>query len=113
MIVDHSILRNCGIFDLVIVGAGPAGLTLAAECGRRGLRILLVEAGGLKEMVNSRAAFAGEIASPGIHPSLDLYRVRALGGTSRIWGGRCIPLDPIDFATREWIPWSGWPISYD
>ncbi len=38
--------------------------------------------------------------------------MRALGGTSSIWGGRCIPLDPIDFERRAWVPESGWPLDY-
>jgi len=42
-----------------------------------------------------------------------LYRRRALGGTTAIWGGRCIPFDPIDFEHRPWIQHSGWPISHE
>ncbi len=42
--------------------------------------------------------------------STDNYRVRAIGGTSRIWGGRAIPFDPIDFEKRDWVPGSGWPL---
>jgi nucleoside-diphosphate-sugar epimerase/choline dehydrogenase-like flavoprotein len=45
-----------------------------------------------------------------VHWPLHFYRVRALGGTSRLWGGRAIPYDPIDFETRAWVPHSGWPI---
>src|SRR6201996_1947520 len=30
-------------FDVVVVGAGPVGLTLAIDLGRRGVRTLLVE----------------------------------------------------------------------
>jgi choline dehydrogenase-like flavoprotein len=113
MIVDCSILTREGIaFDLVIVGAGAAGLTLAQAAGAKGLHVLLLEAGGARETNAGRAALAGELATPNGHPALDLYRVRALGGTSRLWGGRCIPLDPIDFVTRDWIPNSGWPIRY-
>jgi choline dehydrogenase-like flavoprotein len=35
------------------------------------------------------------------------------GGTTSIWGGRCVPLDPIDFERRDYVANSGWPISYD
>jgi choline dehydrogenase-like flavoprotein len=35
------------------------------------------------------------------------------GGTTTVWGGRCVPFDPIDFATRSWVPGSGWPISHE
>src|SRR5258708_13346378 len=32
-----------GDFDVVVVGAGPVGLTLAIDLGRRGARTLLIE----------------------------------------------------------------------
>src|SRR5258708_6656525 len=35
---------------------------------------------------------------------------RRLGGTSAVWGGRCVPLDAIDFEKRDFITHSGWPI---
>jgi choline dehydrogenase-like flavoprotein len=114
MIVDHSILTRTGTaYDLVVVGGGAAGLTLAEAAGANGLHVLLIEAGGFHQTTSGRAALAGELVTPGVHPALDLYRVRALGGASRIWGGRCIPMDPIDFEPRKWIPHSGWPIAYD
>ena len=113
MIVDCSILAREGIaFDLMVVGGGAAGLTLAQAAGAKGLQVLLLEAGGTRETNAGRAAFAGELVRPNVHPALDLYRARALGGTSRLWGGRCIPLDPIDFVSRDWIPYSGWPIAH-
>lgn len=113
MLVDRSILAREGVaFDLIVVGGGAAGLTLAQAAGANGLQVLLVESGGPRETPAGRAALAGELVTPNVHPALDLYRVRALGGTSRLWGGRCIPLDPIDFMVRDWIPNSGWPISY-
>ena len=28
-------------------------------------------------------------------------------------GARYLPLDPIDFETRYWVPDSGWPITFD
>ena len=28
-----------------------------------------------------------------------------------VWGGRCIPFDKIDFERRDYVPYSGWPIT--
>jgi hypothetical protein len=36
---------------------------------------------------------------------------RALGGASKWWGGRCTPLNEIDFAKRAFVE-ANWPISY-
>lgn len=99
--------------DICIVGGGAAGLTLAARLARSGCRILLLEAGGDERTDAAQDFYAGEVADPAVHWPLDTYRVRALGGTSTIWGGRSIPYDPIDFAPRAWVPHSGWPIGYD
>ena len=38
---------------------------------------------------------------------------RRLGGTSNLWGGRCIPLDPVDFEPRPFVQGTRWPIGYD
>ena len=48
------------------------------------------------------------------HPTRQdfIARARYLGGTSNLWAGRCMRLDPIDFERREWVPNSGWPITY-
>ena len=44
---------------------------------------------------------------------LEKSRIRAFGGTSFHWGGWCRPLDPVDFQVREWIKYSGWPITFN
>jgi choline dehydrogenase-like flavoprotein len=55
--------------------------------------------------------YQGAVVDPALHsPPVD-YRERRLGGTTTIWGGRCMPLDPIDFTPRDWIAESGWPIA--
>jgi len=97
--------------DVCIVGGGAAGLTLANALAGTRLRVLVVEAGGLRRTDTSQDAFRGELANPRTHPGLHHFRVRAIGGASRIWGGRCVPFDPIDFERRSWAPGPGWPIS--
>ncbi|MGE5515159.1 MAG: FAD-dependent oxidoreductase [Bacteroidota bacterium] len=115
MIVDARHLPTGHIMDadLAIVGAGPAGITLAHELMGAGLRIVLLEAGGTAPETRRLDAFAGDVLDPARHPPLTLYRVRGLGGGSTLWGGRCVPFDPIDLEARPYIPWSGWPLSYD
>ena len=99
--------------DLCILGAGAAGITLALELLRSDMRIVLLEAGGTTEEPEAQALYEGEVADGSLHSPPDRYRQRRFGGSTTIWGGRCVPLDPIDFEHRPWIPHSGWPIQYE
>jgi len=98
--------------DVCIVGAGAAGITLALELLGSGLRVMLLEAGGTAEESRTQALYEGDVADASLHSPPDKYRQRRFGGSTTIWGGRCVPFDPLDFETRAWIPHSGWPIRY-
>ena len=108
-IVRDTVLRA----NICIVGAGPAGVTLAMELASTGKSILLLESGGSEPNPDTQALNVGEVVDDTLHSPPDKYRQRVLGGSSSIWGGRCVPFDPIDFDTRPWVDHSGWPISYD
>lgn len=103
-----TVLRS----DVCVVGAGPAGITLALALGEYGLSVLLLEAGRQARDKASQDLYAGELAND-LHSPPHRYRLRGLGGSSAIWGGRCMPLDPIDFEARPWVPHSGWPLAYE
>jgi len=114
MIEDANTLES-GIrleTDLCIVGAGAAGITLALQFEHRRERVLLLESGGLRPERATQALYEGAIAAGSPHPPLARYRRRVFGGSTQIWGGRCVPFDPIDFETRPWAPGSAWPFSY-
>jgi choline dehydrogenase-like flavoprotein len=107
--------------EVCIVGAGAAGITSALELGAAKVDTLLLESGGLRQSKGSQSALregsdspeslpnAGEIGS--LHPPLETIRQRRLGGTTGAWGGRCVPLDAIDFEQRDYLTGSGWPIT--
>ncbi len=99
--------------DVCIVGGGAAGLTLAHDLCGSGLSVILLEAGAKRETKSSQAIYRGELVDPQSHPWLHHFRVRAIGGSSRIWGGRCVPFDDIDFKARDWVTGSGWPLGLD
>lgn len=96
-------------FDLAIIGAGPAGITLARELAGHGYRIALLEAGGM-EPPDAAARKLYDADVTGLAYPVQASRQRFFGGTSNHWGGWCRPPDEIDFATRDWIPLSGWPL---
>lgn len=95
--------------DVCIVGAGPAGITLAMALAGSGRRILLIEAGGARGPGGAQALYRGETADPAFHQPPDSDRTRGLGGSSSMWGGRCMPYDRQDFEPRAHIANSGWP----
>jgi choline dehydrogenase-like flavoprotein len=92
--------------DLVIIGGGPAGITLAMALADTKLNILLLESGGMHFDAAAQKLYAG--SQTGYEP-LDGDRLRYLGGGTNHWGGWCRPMDESDFAQRDWVPNSGWP----
>ena len=94
--------------DVCIIGAGAAGIVLALELVRRGKTVTLLEGGGRSVEEASQAPYASEtdaLAHRGLHGG----RVRALGGTTTLWGGQILELDALDFEPRPWVAESGWP----
>jgi len=99
--------------DVCIVGAGAAGIALALELIDTGIEVLLLESGGERPEASTQALYAGSVADPNLHSPPDRYRERRLGGSTTIWGGRCMPFDEIDFEARDYMPHSGWPFGRD
>ncbi len=100
--------------DVVVVGSGPAGLALALRLvTRHRLHVLVVEAGGSRfDFEDQSRFFAHAGLSDARHAPTALYRRRMLGGTSTVWGGRCIPMSEDDFARRPDLGRGGWPIEF-
>lgn len=115
MISDLNHLTSGSIInaDVCIVGAGAAGISLALSLSGRGLKILLLESGFEWADDSSQDLYQGEVVDEKLHSPPDKYRQRRFGGSTTIWGGRCMPFDPIDFEQRDYVPHSGWPITYD
>jgi choline dehydrogenase-like flavoprotein len=99
-------------YDVCVVGAGPVGLTVALECEAAGLSVLLVEAGNARSQKRVSGLSEAEILDTSRHPSLEVVTRSGLGGTSAIWGGRCVPFDDVDFERRSFVAHSGWPVSH-
>lgn len=96
-----------------VVGAGPAGIVVSLELARAGYDVLLLESGtsGFNPLAQELAD-AGEW-DPDLHASMSLATRRQVGGASVIWGGRCVPYDPIDFSVRDFVPHASWPLKYE
>lgn len=123
MFVDSRTLADGSAIeaDICIVGAGPAGLALAREFDGTSIRVAILESGDFEPREEIAALTDGETEGDPFSPLRDM-RHRQFGGMSNVWnivlypgriGVRYVPMDPIDFEKREWVPNSGWPITYD
>lgn len=114
-LADRSTIET----DVCVVGAGPAGITIARELAGSGVRVCLVESGGVRherdvQELSRLAPCDGEIEPP------PQNRRRQFGGNANLWRAghrpwrslvRYLPLDEIDFAPRPWVPHGGWPFA--
>jgi choline dehydrogenase-like flavoprotein len=99
--------------DLAIIGGGPAGISLALALAGTPWSVLLLESGGLEFDPKIQQLCKGGETGVRYTP-LDQNRLRVFGGsTANHWGGFCRPLDAVDFETRSWVPYSGWPFGLD
>lgn len=99
--------------DVVIIGSGAAGITVALELLDSRLSVVMLEAGGDKFDKLQQDYYRAQAITPETHSPAHMYRRRVFGGSTSVWGGRCIPFDPIDFEERPWMSHTGWPIAYN
>jgi choline dehydrogenase-like flavoprotein len=99
--------------DVCVIGSGPVGITLALELERLGRSVLLLESGGEGAEAEAQALSDAHIVDPARHDAMKIAVARRLGGTSYLWGGRCLPFDPIDFEPRAAVGGALWPIGQD
>ena len=82
--------------DLVIIGAGAAGITMAHSLRDSGLRIVVLESGGETYDDAMQDLYRGRIIGVPNEPLHD-SRLRFFGGTTNHWAGWCRPLEAVDF----------------
>jgi len=119
--LERGDLPPSGTSDVLIVGAGPAGLTLAAELAESGARITIVESGSADSP--ERYQRLGHLEISGYASAPDpTTRARTVGGTSANWNtfvdqkqpwARLVPMDAGDFEPSPLRPDATWPITFD
>lgn len=118
MLIDSRNLPTDKVIEteVCIVGAGPAGITLAREFIEQNFRVCLLESGNFEFDQETQSLCEGETVGDNF-PSLNEMRRRQYGGLANAWGIdiynqqtglRHTPLDEIDFEKRDWLPYSGW-----
>lgn len=98
--------------EVIVIGAGIAGLVTATKLSERGVRVIVVESGGRTQEADThplnRVEQTGQLYAGAEHG-----RFRCLGGTSTRWGGLMIPFLPedMDHHTAGWVP--AWQVPYE
>ena len=88
--------------NVVIIGSGPAGISVALQLEKKGISSVIIEAGNINYDEKSQSLYKGAVIGDE-YPDLTTSRLRQFGGTSGHWGGNCVELDSYDF--------DQWPIS--
>lgn len=99
--------------EFVVIGAGPVGIVISLELVRLGFSVTLIESGFVSYDAEINSAGYFESNNSLTHAPMEIAMRRQFGGTSNIWGGRCVPYDPIDFEKRDFVDFSNWPLEYN
>jgi hypothetical protein len=99
-------------YDVCVVGSGPVGISLALELSAVGKRVLVLESGGRASSSETQELSRADVLDRKVHDDMTICVSRQLGGTSNLWGARCQPLDPVDFADRGSFTGAAWPIAF-
>jgi choline dehydrogenase-like flavoprotein len=97
--------------DLCVVGAGAAGITLSSAFDGAPQSVCLLESGSYEPDEAVQSLYDLDIAGYPVCENF-MARARYFGGTCNLWAGRALKLTQIDLEKRDWVPDSGWPISY-
>ena len=85
---------DAALYDCVIVGSGPAGISLALALAKARKRVLVFESGDADQPRSGLSNSIGYGHYAGEYWNGHWYR--ALGGTSALWAGWCVTHRDID-----------------
>jgi hypothetical protein len=100
--------------DVVVIGAGPIGIATALELVGSGVQVVLIESGLERNDPAAQALSMFDSRHDDyFHSRSELTVRRQVGGTSALWGGRCLKFDRVDFEARPVTAQAPWPIGHD
>ena len=107
---NKDVIKN--LFDVCVIGAGAAGITIANSLSDFGFKIALCEAGSDEYTERSQNNYKGKVVGDNYF-DLDIARLRFLGGSTNHWNGMCRPFSEIDFDRGYLGDKYIWPITFD
>ena len=114
LLSDMAVARSTAKdLDVLVIGSGPAGLSVADRLSASGVNVLVVESGQTRP--TSRYQTLNEVTGDrDLAPyGLGVAGRRAVGGTTHAWGGLTPRLRECDFNTkRDYDYGLDWPISF-
>ena len=127
MLIDSRTVATDAVIetDICIVGAGPAGITLAREFIGSSLRVILLESGKFENDKRIQELNEGKVSSQYFGAdALAVGRRRQFGGTPNRWAyttepgdgrlyARCVSPEALDFESHVDDPALCWPFSFD
>jgi choline dehydrogenase-like flavoprotein len=127
MLIDSRSVATDAVVetDICIIGAGPAGITLAREFIGSSQRVVLLESGEFENNPRIEELSDGEVNSQYLGAdALAVGRRRQFGGTPNRWVyttepgdgrryARCVPPEPLDFESHTADPSLCWPFPFD
>ena len=96
-----------------VIGSGPAGMVASLELAARGCSVTLIESGFETEEQEPQKLSDAILADASAHAPMADAVHRRWGGTSHLWGGRCVPFNQIDFEPRPDLHDAVWPIPFE
>jgi hypothetical protein len=109
--VDGENISTETIYDVCVIGAGAAGITIANALSNAGKKIALCEAGGRDFSEESQENYKGEVSGDPYF-ELDFGRKRFLGGSTNCWNGWCRSFEEGDFNRTYLGEKYKWPLDY-
>ena len=112
-------------YDVIVIGSGGAGGTLAGQLSRSGKRVLVLERGGTMPLADQNVADVDLFRKDRYHPGEQWFgtdgdpfspqTIYAIGGNTKIWGGVLERMREKEFAGLQLQQGTApsWELTYD
>ncbi|MGA8529286.1 MAG: GMC family oxidoreductase [Acidobacteriaceae bacterium] len=108
--LEHPSLPGEFRSEVCVIGAGTAGILVAARLARAGISVNLLEGGGLSLEERSQGLY--DIQTPGCaHAGVREGRFRTFGGASTRWGGGLLPYPEDVLHPPSLLRLPNWPLA--